>query len=99
MSSTTTIRLPDELKAQVARAAHDAGTTPHGFILAAIAEKADEHELRVKFETIAAQRYEKFLTDGKSIAWTEVRSYLESRVAGKLPPRPRAQREAGYKSW
>src|SRR3546814_20149299 len=37
--STTTIRLPDELKARIAEAAKRAGTTSHNFILEAIAEK------------------------------------------------------------
>jgi predicted transcriptional regulator len=40
--STTTIRLPDELKARVARAAKRAGTTAHGFIVEAIAEKTGQ---------------------------------------------------------
>lgn len=34
---TTTIRLPDALKARVAKAAEAAGTTAHNFILEAIA--------------------------------------------------------------
>ena len=38
---TTTIRLSDELKARVASAAERAGTSPHNFILEAIAEKAE----------------------------------------------------------
>ena len=42
--STTTIRLSDDLKERVARAARRAGTTSHNFILEAIAEKADEAE-------------------------------------------------------
>lgn len=36
--STTTIRLPEELKVRIARAAEQAGTTAHHFILEAIAE-------------------------------------------------------------
>jgi predicted transcriptional regulator len=44
--STTTIRLPDELKARVALAAEQAGTTAHQFILQAIAEKTAQAELR-----------------------------------------------------
>ena len=39
--STTTIRLPKDLKERLVRAADRAGTTPHGFILEAIAEKTD----------------------------------------------------------
>ena len=46
--STTTIRLPRELKERVARAAERAGTTPHGFILEAIAEKAGvNHRIKI----------------------------------------------------
>src|SRR5439155_25057529 len=51
--STTTIRLPQELKARVARAAKRAGTTAHSFILEAIAEKADQAERRVDFHDVA----------------------------------------------
>jgi len=39
--STTTIRLPAELKTRVAEVAKQAGTTSHQFILEAIAEKID----------------------------------------------------------
>ena len=37
--STTTIRLPEELKARVAEAARKAGASTHSFILEAITEK------------------------------------------------------------
>ncbi|NCT87817.1 CopG family transcriptional regulator [Stenotrophomonas acidaminiphila] len=40
LTGTTTIRLPDELKARIAEMAKETGMTPHGFILEAIAEKA-----------------------------------------------------------
>ena len=42
--STTTIRLPDDLKEKVARAAKRAGTTSHNFIFEANAEKASKYE-------------------------------------------------------
>ncbi len=92
MASTTTIRLPDALKARVARAVADAGTTAHSFILEAIAEKASEHELRSDFQAVAAQRYDKFMADGKTIPWAEVRAYLEARAVGKAPQRPQSRR-------
>ena len=49
---TTTIRLSDELKARVATAAERAGTSPHSFILEAIAEKAEQEERRRDFEEV-----------------------------------------------
>ncbi len=41
---TTKIRLADELKARVATATERAGTSPHGFILEAIAAKPEKAE-------------------------------------------------------
>jgi len=90
--STTTIRLPDELKARVAEAAKQAGTTSHNFILEAIAEKADLAAQRAAFHALADQRYAEFLESGKSIPWEEARAYLKGRVAGKAVKRPVARK-------
>ena len=90
--STTTIRLPEELKARVASAAERAGTTSHNFILEAIAEKADQEELRADFNEIADQRYAKIISSGKAIPWSEMRAYLEDRLAGNKGTRPTAKK-------
>lgn len=94
MSSTTTIRLPEELKARVAAAAKRAGTTAHSFILEAIAEKAEDEERRSDFHATAEQRYAEIVSSGKTIPWSEMRSYLEERVAGKKPRRLTAKKLA-----
>lgn len=45
---TTTIRLPEDLKARVAAAAKRSGTTAHGFILEALTEKTkQEHNPQI----------------------------------------------------
>ncbi|MDN5938562.1 MAG: hypothetical protein L0H83_07845 [Salinisphaera sp.] len=90
--STTTIRLPDELKARVAEAARHAGTTAHGFMLEAIAEKADQAERRADFHAEADRRYAEFLKTGESIPWDEMRRYLEDRLAGKPARQPVARK-------
>ena len=77
--STTTIRLPEELKARIASAAERAGTTAHGFILEAIAEKTDQAERRADFYDEAEQRYADLVASGKTISWEQMRSYLEDR--------------------
>ncbi|HEY2926388.1 ribbon-helix-helix protein, CopG family [Piscinibacter sp.] len=86
--STTTIRLPEDLKARVARAAERAGTTSHSFILEAIAEKADQEERRADFNDTADRRYAEIVASGKTIPWNEMRRYLEDRIAGKKAARP-----------
>ena len=91
---TTTIRLPDDLKARIAIAAKRVGTTAHNFILEAIAEKADETERRVDFNDVAEKRYAGIVATGETIPWSEMRTYLEKRIAGKKPRRPVAKKLA-----
>ena len=86
--STTTIRLPDELKARIAVAAKNAGTTPHAFILEAIAEKAEQAERRADFDAVAEARYARIVATGKTIPWQEMRAYLEARMDGDTAKRP-----------
>ena len=81
--TTTTIRLPEELKARITAAAKSTGTTAHGFILEAIAEKATWHECRSEFESEAEERYTRIIASGKTISWQEMRLFLEARLAGK----------------
>ena len=90
--STTSIRLTDELKARLTRAAEQEGTSAHNFILEAIAEKADAAERRADFYAEANRRYAEFLETGESIPWEEVRRYLMGRIHGKTMPRPVARK-------
>ena len=92
--STTTIRLPEDLKARIAAAAERAGKTPHAFILEAIAEKADEAERRSDFHALAEKRYAAIAATGKAVPWSEMRAYLDDRAAGKRPRRPVARKLA-----
>lgn len=87
--STTTIRLPQELKERIARAAQRAGTTAHSFILEAIAEKAEQEERRGELQDEAERRYAEIVASGKTVPWTEMRRYLEHRLAGKKAARPK----------
>ena len=86
--STTNIRLPEDLKERVAHAAERTGTTAHGFILEAIAEKADRTERRGDFNDAADARYLGIVASGKTIPWSEMRRHLEDRLAGKRAARP-----------
>jgi len=92
--TTTTIRLPHDLKSRVAAAAKRSGTTAHGFILEAIAEKAAQEEQRAEFEAQAEARYANITATGKAVAWEEMRSYLEARLDGESAQRPLARKLA-----
>lgn len=91
--STTTIRLPDELKARIAIAAERAGKTTHSFILEAIAEKAELEELRADFDAEADARFAQIVSSGETIPWSEMRQYLADRLAGKKVPNPVAKKQ------
>lgn len=90
--STTTIRLPDALKARVAAAAKETGTTAHSFIIEAIAEKADDLERRGAFQAEAEARYASIVETGKAIPWSDMRAYLERRVSDAKAKRPTAKK-------
>ena len=92
--TTTTIRMPEDLKTRVAAAAKRSGVTPHGFMLEAIAEKAEQAELRADFDTVAEARYARIVDSGKTISWDAMRHYLEQRLAGKAVKRPMARKLA-----
>jgi predicted transcriptional regulator len=91
--STTTIRLPEELKARVARAAQRSGATTHSFILEAIAEKTEAQERRDAFFAEALRRKEDFDQAGLSVPWDEMRDYMVRLAKGENPPRPLARKE------
>ena len=92
--STTTIRIPEELKARVALAAERAGTSAHSFMVEAIAEKAERAERRGDFFEAAENRYDELTDTGETIPWETMRTYLETRVAGKAATRPLAKKLA-----
>lgn len=92
--STTTIRLPEELKARVAAEAKRMGSTAHSFILEAIAEKTAQQEQRAAFEAEAEKRYNRIVTSGETISWQEMRRFLEAKTSGKNAALPAARKLA-----
>ncbi len=73
--STTTIRLPEELKKRVRLAAARSGATIHGFILQAIVQKTEQEALRQDFVEAANQRYAGIVASGETIPWIQMRRY------------------------
>src|SRR5690606_18642596 len=63
----------------------------------AIAEKAEQEDLRADFDAIAEDRYASIVASGKTISWEQVRGYLQDRVAGKVVKRSAARKLARCK--
>ena len=92
--STTTIRLPEDLKTRVAAAAKRSGTTTHNFILEAIAKKTEQDDRRADFDAVAEDRYARIVATGNTIPWQEMHRYLEERLVNKEVKRPVARKLA-----
>jgi predicted transcriptional regulator len=88
---TTTIRLPEELKARLARLAELEGISTHSLILDAIAEKVDALERRHGFHEDARKRLAHLEETGMGIGWADMKRYLDARMAGEevSPPASR----------
>lgn len=89
--STTTIRLPEDLKGRVAAAAERSGSTTHAFILEAIAEKTAREEQRASMQDEAEERYARIVASGETISWQDMRRYLMAHATDEAAsvPAPR----------
>lgn len=87
--STTTLRLPPDLRDRVSRLAEESGTTAHSFMLEAIAERVTSEELRRAFLNEGNERLANMLTSGLGIEWADMRDYLGERAAGHAEATPK----------
>jgi predicted transcriptional regulator len=92
MTTTTTIRIEDDLKARVAAAAARAGKTAHAFILDAIAQTVEQVELDEAFHSVAEERWAKILATGETVPWDDAKLWLEARSRGERQPKPAARK-------
>lgn len=89
---TTTIRIPDELKARLARLAEVESMSTHSLIIDAIAEKVDALERRHGFHEDARKRLAHLEETGMGIAWADMKRYLHAQVTGEDVPPPASRR-------
>lgn len=91
--STTSLKLPDELKLRAVAAAQRQGLAPHAFMVAAIEQATTAAERRAGFVAEAQAAREEMQRAGTGYDADEVQAYLQARVAGQAAVRPKA------KSW
>ena len=90
--STTTIRLPEELKARVETAARKAGRSPHAFTLALIERGIEQAEQRASFVAEALAAREEFAQDQLGYDAEDLHRYFAQRAEGKKVRRPRPRK-------
>ena len=92
MTTSTTLKLPDELKDRVAEVAAAAGKSPHAFMLEAIelqTQLAERRRAFIKSALVAEQEVAQY---GLVYDGDEVLSYLKTRLEGRKATRPRKRK-------
>ena len=90
--STTTIRIPSDLKERLSKVAENLGSTSHALILDAIAQRVEAEERRNDFFNTAQKRYAKIAESGETIPWEQMKRYLKARVSGQEESRPKPRK-------
>jgi predicted transcriptional regulator len=95
MATSTTLKLPDELKARIAPLARSAGKTPHAWMVEALAAQAELAEMRRSFVNDAYASAAEVDAGGPLYAMEDVQSYILARAAGKAVSRPKPIKQRG----
>lgn len=98
MSSPTTLKLPEELKARLAAQAEAEGKTAHAYMIEALAEKADRVDRRTRYLADGQRALAEYERTGVAYAMEDVEQYFMAVAAGRKPRRPKARKVVGKKS-
>lgn len=89
MAATTTLKLPDELKARIASAAQASGKSPHAFMVEALETQSRLAEMRQSFINDAIASAAEVDAGGALYAMEDVQTYILARTSGKTAKRPK----------
>ncbi len=92
MAATTTLKLPEELKARIASAAQVTGRTPHALMIDALSVQMTQFERRQSFIASAMKAGQEVADYGLVYEADEVFDYLKSKVAGKKTKWPKSKK-------
>ena len=89
--ATTSLKLPDELKARAQAAAEREGMSPHAFMVQAIEQAIASAEIESRFLADAYAAREETHRTGQVFAAEDVHDYVLAIARGENPPLPEAQ--------
>jgi predicted transcriptional regulator len=89
MPTTTTLKLPDNLKKRIAPLAKSAGKTAHAWMVEAIETQATLAEKRTAFVADARAAEAEVERTGKVYAFDDVHRYMRALASGKKARRPK----------
>jgi len=91
--STTSLKLPEDLKQRATAAAGELGISPHAFMVDAIRQAADSVEQRAQFVDEALAARAEMLSSGQGYEASDVHTYLRNRLVDGKAQKP------AVKSW
>jgi predicted transcriptional regulator len=90
MGTSTTLKLPDQLKARIAPLADSTAKTPHAWMIEALEAQARLAEMRQSFTGDALASAAEVDAGGALYAMQDVHEYIINKAAGKPAKRPKA---------
>ena len=92
MAATTTLKIPEELKARIASAAQATGKAPHAIMIDALATQMTLFERRQAFIASAIKAEQEVAEYGLVYEADEVFNYLQAKLDGKKTKWPKAKK-------
>lgn len=89
--ASISLKISDELKKRIERAAAAAHKTPHAFMVEAITRETERRELQGQFAADAARAEQEALASGKAVPLNTAFDYLGDRIAGRRARKPRSR--------
>ena len=89
MAVTTTLKLPEQLKARITPLAEAAGKSPHAWMIEALEERVVQSEAYTAFIAEALEAEKQMLESGEVFDADDVFAYLRDKVAGRTAKRPK----------
>lgn len=89
MSSTTSLKLPDALKATIVKVAASEGKTAHALMVETLQSAMDDTLARQQLYADADVSYRETLDSNKVYRSEDVKSYILTRARGGKPARPK----------
>ena len=91
MPTTTSIKLPDALKASIAKVAAFEGKTAHALMVDTLQTAMEDALTRQQFYADADASYRETVRSNAVFGAAEVKAYVMARVKGGKPGRPQAR--------
>lgn len=88
MASTTTLKLPEKLKARIARLARETGRSAHALMIEALEREVTREERMKAFVRDALAAKTDIEAGGAVYRAEDVHAWMERLAKGEKPPRP-----------